>query len=60
MNETNHQNGMHCTRNPRLLSEFQYIRQVLPAGLDSLYILCKRIYPDQCNPLQATTLVKYW
>lgn len=31
-----------------------------PAGLESLYSLCRRIYPDQVNPLQVTALLKYW
>ncbi|KAJ8894694.1 hypothetical protein PR048_000001 [Dryococelus australis] len=31
-----------------------------PLGLDALYSLCRRIYPDQDNPLQVTALVKYW
>lgn len=60
MNETDHHNGEHCTHSPRPLSEVSYLPQTLPAGLSALYLLCKRIYPDQCNPLQATTLVKFW
>lgn len=31
-----------------------------PPGLESLYLACKRIYPDQQNPLQVAALVKYW
>ncbi|KAF5295325.1 hypothetical protein FQA39_LY13190 [Lamprigera yunnana] len=31
-----------------------------PAGLESLYTLCRKIYPDQPNPLQVTALLKYW
>nr|CAD7589165.1 unnamed protein product [Timema genevievae] len=31
-----------------------------PLGLESLYSLCRRIYPDQSNPLQVSALVKYW
>lgn len=31
-----------------------------PAGLESLYSLCRKIYPDQPNPLQVTALLKYW
>jgi suppressor of fused-like protein len=31
-----------------------------PLGLEALYSLCRRIYPDQANPLQVTALVKYW
>lgn len=31
-----------------------------PAGLDTVYMACRTIYPDQPNPLQVTALVKYW
>nr|CAI5841390.1 unnamed protein product [Callosobruchus analis] len=31
-----------------------------PAGLEILYSLCRKIYPDQPNPLQVTALLKYW
>lgn len=31
-----------------------------PAGLEALYNLCRKIYPDQVNPLQVTALLKYW
>ncbi|XP_050297866.1 suppressor of fused homolog [Anthonomus grandis grandis] len=31
-----------------------------PAGLESLYNLTRKIYPDQVNPLQVTALLKYW
>ncbi|XP_059476164.1 suppressor of fused homolog [Neocloeon triangulifer] len=31
-----------------------------PPGLDALYTLCRRVYPDQPNPLQVNALVKYW
>jgi suppressor of fused-like protein len=31
-----------------------------PPGLEALYSLCRRVYPDQPNPLQVTALVKYW
>ncbi|XP_057667746.1 suppressor of fused homolog [Diorhabda carinulata] len=31
-----------------------------PAGLESLYTLCRKIYPDQVNPLQVTALLKFW
>lgn len=31
-----------------------------PAGLESLYALCRKIYPEQVNPLQVTALLKYW
>ncbi|PSN35218.1 Suppressor of fused [Blattella germanica] len=30
-----------------------------PLGLEALYSQCRRIYPDQVNPLQVTALVKY-
>ncbi|XP_017772156.1 PREDICTED: suppressor of fused homolog isoform X1 [Nicrophorus vespilloides] len=31
-----------------------------PPGLEALYTLCRKIYPDQVNPLQVTALLKYW
>lgn len=31
-----------------------------PAGLTSIYELCRKIYPDQPNPLQVTALLKFW
>lgn len=31
-----------------------------PPGLETLYTLCRKIYPDQVNPLQVTALLKYW
>lgn len=31
-----------------------------PPGLEALYTLCRRVYPNQPNPLQVTALVKYW
>lgn len=31
-----------------------------PPGLEALYLACRRIYPDQTNPLQVAALVKYW
>ncbi|XP_072178025.1 suppressor of fused homolog [Diadema setosum] len=33
---------------------------VLPAGLEAVYAACRRLYPDQPNPLQVTAVVKYW
>ena len=29
-------------------------------GLEHLYLACKKIYPDQPNPLQVSAVVKYW
>lgn len=31
-----------------------------PAGLQSIINQCLKIYPDQPNPLQVCTVVKYW
>lgn len=31
-----------------------------PAGLQAIINECLKIYPDQPNPLQVTTVVKYW
>lgn len=35
-------------------------RPTVPLGLETLYAACRRIYPDQPNPLQVTAVVKYW
>ncbi|XP_045530537.1 suppressor of fused homolog [Pieris brassicae] len=34
--------------------------RLMPAGLKALYEACSKIYPDQPNPLQVTTRLKYW
>lgn len=31
-----------------------------PAGLQAIINQCLKIYPDQPNPLQVTTVVKFW
>ncbi|XP_055695516.1 suppressor of fused homolog [Lutzomyia longipalpis] len=31
-----------------------------PPGLKSLFDECRRVYPDQKNPLQVSTILKYW
>lgn len=31
-----------------------------PAGLQAIINQCLKIYPDQPNPLQVTTVIKYW
>lgn len=31
-----------------------------PAGLQTIISECMKIYPDQPNPLQVTTVVKFW
>ncbi|KAJ8317173.1 hypothetical protein KUTeg_005077 [Tegillarca granosa] len=33
---------------------------VTPPGLEAIYSACRRLYPNQPNPLQVTALVKYW
>lgn len=33
--------------------------QISP-GLYYLYSICRRLYPNQLNPLQATAVIKYW
>ncbi|XP_013390520.1 suppressor of fused homolog isoform X2 [Lingula anatina] len=33
---------------------------VTPAGLEAIYNACRRLYPEQPNPLQVTAVVKYW
>lgn len=32
----------------------------IPKGLEALLKTCETIYPDQKNPLQVTTILKYW
>ncbi|CAH2215972.1 jg10270 [Pararge aegeria aegeria] len=34
--------------------------RLMPAGLKTLYDACFKVYPDQPNPLQVTTRLKYW
>ncbi|XP_047039454.1 suppressor of fused homolog [Helicoverpa zea] len=34
--------------------------RLVPAGLTALCEACSRLYPDQPNPLQVTTRLKYW
>ncbi|XP_072941345.1 suppressor of fused homolog [Epargyreus clarus] len=34
--------------------------RLMPAGLKALCEACSRVYPDQPNPLQVTTRLKYW
>eukprot|EP00118_Oscarella_pearsei_P002416 m.10502 g.10502 ORF g.10502 m.10502 type:complete len:439 (+) comp22380_c0_seq2:111-1427(+) len=36
------------------------IPPLTPAGLDAIHSACKKVYPDQPNPLQVTALVKFW
>lgn len=33
---------------------------LFPPGLQAIYGECRRLYPDQANPLQVTAIVKYW
>lgn len=33
---------------------------VTAPGLQAIYSACRRIYPDQPNPLQVTAVVKFW
>ena len=33
---------------------------VVPLGLHVIYSECRRLYPDQPNPLQVTANLKYW
>uniref|UniRef100_A0A669EW47 Suppressor of fused homolog n=1 Tax=Oreochromis niloticus TaxID=8128 RepID=A0A669EW47_ORENI len=34
--------------------------QLFPPGLQAIYGECRRLYPEQANPLQVTAIVKYW
>lgn len=29
-------------------------------GIDAIVQTCSKVYPDQLNPTQATSVVKYW
>lgn len=60
MNNIENPNEMCSMQSSRSITDVNCITPSPPLGLASLYTLCKRIYPDQCNPLQATTVVKYW
>lgn len=33
---------------------------MIPSGVLTIYHACSKIYPDQPNPLQVSTLKKYW
>ncbi|XP_072477228.1 suppressor of fused homolog isoform X3 [Notamacropus eugenii] len=33
---------------------------LFPPGLHAIYGECRRLYPEQPNPLQVTAIVKYW
>ncbi|KAK6639184.1 hypothetical protein RUM43_007454 [Polyplax serrata] len=46
--------------NPRLKNRVVNTMPPTPPGLGALYSLCRRIYPEQVNPLQVTAVVKYW
>lgn len=46
--------------NPRIKNHGLNFLPPTPPGLEALYSLCRRIYPDQVNPLQVTAVVKYW
>ncbi|KAL7631864.1 UNVERIFIED_CONTAM: hypothetical protein RMT77_012616 [Armadillidium vulgare] len=36
------------------------INPSIPCGLEYLYSACRRLYPNQPNPLQVTAVVKFW
>ncbi|XP_052427948.1 suppressor of fused homolog isoform X1 [Carassius gibelio] len=36
------------------------LASIFPPGLQAIYGQCRRLYPDQANPLQVTAIVKYW
>lgn len=36
------------------------LASLFPTGLQAVYAECRRLYPDQVNPLQVTAIVKYW
>lgn len=59
MDENDNQNEDLCISSTPPL-EISCLGYALPSGLSSLYTLCKRVYPDQCNPIQANTMLKWW
>ncbi|MBN3295849.1 SUFU protein, partial [Amia calva] len=38
----------------------QGLASLFPPGLQAIYGECRRLYPEQPNPLQVTAIVKYW
>ncbi|RXM95467.1 Suppressor of fused-like [Acipenser ruthenus] len=36
------------------------LASLFPPGLQAIYGECRRLYPEQPNPLQVTAIVKYW
>ncbi|KAM9476967.1 suppressor of fused homolog isoform 2-T2 [Clarias gariepinus] len=36
------------------------LASLFPPGLQAIYAECRRLYPEQPNPLQVTAIVKYW
>ncbi|TRY74193.1 hypothetical protein DNTS_004359 [Danionella cerebrum] len=36
------------------------LASLFPPGLQAVYGECRRLYPEQANPLQVTAIVKYW
>nr|XP_026500929.1 suppressor of fused homolog [Vanessa tameamea] len=40
--------------------ELNQTERLMPPGLKALYDVCSKVYPDQPNPLQVTTRLKYW
>lgn len=59
MDENDNQSEELCSSSTSPL-DISCLGHTLPSGLSSLYTLCKRVYPDQCNPIQATTVIKWW
>uniref|UniRef100_H3DGH5 Suppressor of fused homolog n=1 Tax=Tetraodon nigroviridis TaxID=99883 RepID=H3DGH5_TETNG len=41
-------------------SQAHGLSPLFPPGLQAIYAECRRLYPDQANPLQVTAIVKYW
>ena len=39
---------------------YGYHPPVTPPGLEAIYRACKKLYPEQPNPLQVAAIVKYW
>ncbi|XP_071948523.1 suppressor of fused homolog isoform X2 [Antedon mediterranea] len=52
--------GDQVVQHPNSRRNDQNNPSVIPIGLEVVYSACRKVYPDQINPLQVTAVVKYW
>ncbi|VVD03963.1 suppressor of fused homolog [Leptidea sinapis] len=50
----------HSSHGSQACDQINQTDTIMPPGLKALYEACSKIYPDQTNPLQVTTRLKYW